>query len=122
MKKGDYMLITLLKSKIQRAKVTQCNMNYEGSLGLDEAFLELSGLKEYEKVLVANLSNGERFETYVIREAKNSGKVSLYGAAARLGEIGDKLIILSFCLVPYEEADAYRPKVVYLDDMNIPKT
>ncbi|MCK5708727.1 MAG: aspartate 1-decarboxylase [Candidatus Aureabacteria bacterium] len=114
------MLIEVLKSKIHQAKITQCSINYNGSLGLDEAFTELAGLNEYEKILIANLSNGKRLETYIIIEERNSGIVSLNGAAARLGEIGDKIIILSFGLMNEEEIKSFKPKIVFMDDQNVP--
>ena len=116
------MQITVLKSKIHRANITKCSVNYDGSLGLDETFIELAGLQEYEKILIANLSNGKRLETYVIKDEKNSGTVSLNGAAARLGEVGDKIIILSFCIMDAEEAKCFTPKVIFMDDQNIPST
>lgn len=114
------MFITMLKSKIHRAHITHCDVNYDGSLGLDERFIELAGLQEHEKILIANLSNGQRLETYVIKEKKGSGKVSLNGAAARLGEKDDKIIILAFGLVDEKEADTFKPKVVFMDENNNP--
>ncbi len=115
------MLISKLKSKIHLATVTDCHLNYNGSLGLDEEFIELAGLQEFEKVLVANVSNGKRFETYIIKEERNSRKVTLNGAAARLGEIGDKIIILSFCLIEEKEASEFTPKIIFMDEHNCPK-
>ena len=115
------MLISKLKSKIHRARITQCNVNYDGSLGIDASFMELSGIHEYEKILIANLSNGQRFETYAIKEKKGSKTISLNGAAARLGEEGDLIIILSFGLFDQEKADSFKPKVIFMDEHNNPK-
>ena len=115
------MLITLLKSKIHRASITQCDIAYDGSIGLDEEFMKLAGLREYEKVLVANISNGQRFETYVIKAEKNSRTVSLNGAAARLGELGDKVIILAYGRMKEKKAETFKPKIVIMDDNNNPK-
>ena len=115
------MLIQKLKSKIHLATVTECHLNYNGSLGLDEDFMQLADLQEFEKVLVANVSNGKRFETYIIKEKKGSKKVTLNGAAARLGQEGDKIIILSFCLLDEKESAFFKPSIVIMEETNIPK-
>ena len=114
------MLINKLKSKIHRARITRCNVNYNGSLSLDASFMELSGIHEYEKILIANLSNGQRFETYAIKEEKGSKTVGLNGAAARLGEEGDIIIILAFGLVKQEKAESLIPKIIVMDEHNNP--
>ncbi|MBN1521018.1 MAG: aspartate 1-decarboxylase [Candidatus Aureabacteria bacterium] len=115
------MLIHKLKSKIHKATITQCHINYDGSLGLDESFMTLAGMQAYEKVLVANLSNGSRFETYLIKAKKGSGIVSLNGAAARLGAVGDRVIILAFALVDEKEAGSLKPRILIMDDDNHPR-
>ncbi len=110
----------LLKSKIHRAVVTDANLQYDGSIGIDTYLLEQAGLVAYEKVHVVNINNGARFETYVICEDAHSGKVCLNGAAARLAEIGDKVIIMAYGLVPENEIPA--PRVVLVDTQNTVKT
>lgn len=114
------MYVTLLKSKLHRATVTDASLHYEGSLSIPPRLIELSGMMEYEKILVSNINNGERFETYVI--VGEDGEIRLNGAAAHLGKPGDKIIIMSFALVEEKEAKAFKPKVVLLDDDNQPKT
>ena len=114
-------LITLLKSKIHRASVTGASQYYEGSLAIDSSLCEIVGLREYEKILIGNIENGERFETYVIYAPPGSGAIELNGATALLGQIGDKLTIMNFAQVPENEADAHHPKIVLVDDKNRPK-
>lgn len=113
------MLIEVLKSKIHNATVTDTFIDYEGSIGIDEELMELTGLKEFEKVHVWNINNGERFETYVIKEPRGSRRITINGAAARLVHKGDKVIIASFCLV--DENEKILPKIVVLDSNNDPK-
>jgi aspartate 1-decarboxylase len=108
------MTRTFLKSKIHRATVTEADLNYEGSLTLDPELMERADILEFEKVSVVNINNGARFETYVIAGEKGSGTVCLNGAAARLGEAGDKVIIISYADMTKEEYDLYEPKVVLL--------
>ena len=115
------MLINILKSKIHRARITECDIHYEGSLGIDATLMELAGIKEYEKILVANITNGQRFETYCIKEKKGSGSIKLNGAAARIGAVGDKIIILAFGLIEKDEARSFAPKIIVLDDQNRPE-
>jgi aspartate 1-decarboxylase len=115
-------LITLLKSKIHRATVTGASQHYEGSMTIDASLCRLVGLREYEKILVGNVENGERFETYVIYGAAESGVIELNGATALLGRIGDKVTIMNFAQVPENEADAHHPQIVLVDDKNRPKT
>jgi aspartate 1-decarboxylase len=112
------VLKVLLSSKIHRATVTDASLDYEGSLAIDLDFLEASGLAEYEKILVGNLSNGERFETYVIQAPAGSKTISLNGATAYRGKIGDRLTIMSFCHVDASEIAAHRPRVIILDEHN----
>lgn len=116
------MKLFMLKSKLHHAHVTHADVNYEGSLGIDTELLEAVALYPYEKVLVGNVNNGERFETYVIPEPFGSRRVILNGATARLGVVGDRLIIMSYAAV--READVregrYRPRVLRLDEHNDP--
>jgi aspartate 1-decarboxylase len=110
------MLFTLLKSKIHRATVTQTEMDYVGSLSIDTNLMEASGILEYEKILVANLNTGLRFETYCIKGGK--GAICVNGAAARLATKGDELIIMAFCNLNAEEAKTHKPKIVFVDKSN----
>jgi aspartate 1-decarboxylase len=110
--------ISLLKSKIHRAVVTGADVNYEGSLSISADLAELVGLEEYERILVGNLANGERFETYVIYAVRNHGTVLLNGAVAHLGKPGDILTIMSFGLFDPAEAGTHRPKVIILGEKN----
>jgi aspartate 1-decarboxylase len=112
------MQITLLKSKIHRAAVTGASLHYEGSLTVSADIAEMVGLLPYEKILVGNLQNGERFETYVIYGAPNKGLIELNGATARLGEIGDRLTIMNFAQFTPEEAKTHHPRVAVLDAQN----
>lgn len=112
------MLIEVLKSKIHRARVTEADINYTGSLTVDENLMEEVGLREYERVLVGNISNGNRFETYVIKGEKGSGAICLNGATARLGEVGDILIVLAFAQVDEEEAKNFSPNIIVMDEDN----
>ena len=110
------MLVTLLKSKILRAKVTDSNLHYEGSLGMDKAWMEEVGLFPYEKILVGNINTGDRFETYAIPRDAGSQAIELNGAAARLGEVGDLLVILSFAQVEDSQAADWTPKVMVMKE------
>ena len=112
------MIIKLMKSKIHRATVTGADLNYEGSIALDEALIEAAGFVIGEAVHVWNLSNGERFETYVIAAPRNSGEVRLNGAASRLVQPGDLVIIVSFCWLEPSEAEKHSPTVVFVDEKN----
>jgi L-aspartate-alpha-decarboxylase len=107
------MLIEVLKSKIHRVKVTEANLNYIGSITIDEALVEAAGLLENEKVSIVNINNGERIDTYVIKGERNSGKICLNGAAARKFEVGDLVIIMSYAQMTMEEATTFKPKVVF---------
>jgi len=108
----------MCKSKIQRLRVTKTALNYEGSIGLDKKLIEAANIFPSEMVLVLNVNSGARFETYVIEEKGDSGSVVLYGPAARLGQVGDKLIVLSKALAEAKEAQALRQKVVLVDENN----
>ena len=112
------MHITVLKSKLHRAVVTDANLNYVGSITIDEALMEAADIVPFEKVQVVNNNNGARFETYVIKGERGSGTICVNGAAARLVQRGDVVIILSYCSVSREEAVGIRPKVVLLDEQN----
>ncbi|MFL2847574.1 MAG: aspartate 1-decarboxylase [Coraliomargaritaceae bacterium] len=112
------MNISLLKSKLLRAEITDRALHYEGSLAIDSALMEAVSLRPYEKILVANIANGERFETYAIEAPKGSHMISLNGAAAHKGEIGDRVVIMSFAQVDAEEAKDWKPKVLVLSERN----
>ena len=112
------MTICLLKSKIHRAAVTGASVDYEGSLAVDRDLAERVGLRAYEKILVGNLENGERFETYCIYGAAGSGVIELNGATAHLGKIGDRLTIMSYGHYSPVESDDAKPAVILLDEKN----
>lgn len=112
------MQITLLKSKVHRATVTGASLDYEGSLTVSADIAEMVGLLAYEKILVGNLQNGERFETYVIYGTPGKGQIELNGATAHLGKIGDLLTIMSFASLTSEEAKSHRPRIAVLDRQN----
>src|SRR5947208_11056015 len=112
------MELILLKSKIHRATVTGANVDYEGSLTISSDLAELVGLLEYEKILVGNLRNGERFETYAIYGEPQRGIIELNGATAHLGKVGDRITIMSFARYTPEEAAVHQPRIVVLDEKN----
>jgi aspartate 1-decarboxylase len=112
------MYITLLKSKIHRATVTQSELNYVGSITIDKALMDAAGLLEYEKVQIADIDNGNRFETYIIAGEENSGCICLNGAAAKCVEVGDKVIIMAYVQMTPEENENHYPKVVFVNDKN----
>jgi aspartate 1-decarboxylase len=114
------MLITMLKSKIHRATITGADLNYVGSITIDTDLMKLANLLPYEKVDIANINNGERFETYVIEGPAGSGTIALNGAAARRGQIGDLIIILSYGQFDKAEAAAHKPVEVHVDARNHP--
>lgn len=109
------MQIEVLKSKIHRVSVTQANLNYVGSITIDEDLLDAAGMIEGEKVQVLDIDNGERLETYIIKGERGSGAVCLNGAAARKVQVGDKVIIVSYALMDFEDAKSFRPRVVFPD-------
>jgi len=108
----------MLRSKIHRARVTQCNMDYEGSITIDKDLMEAADMLQYEKVDVLNINNSARFHTYVIEGERGSGEICLNGAAARLVAKGDIVIILSYQSMADDEAAAYTPHLVYVDAQN----
>lgn len=112
------MQVTMLKGKIHRATVKQAELNYVGSITVDEKLLEQSGILEYEKVQVVNIDNGERFETYTIAGERGSGLICLNGAAARCACVGDKIIIMAYAQMSAEEAKSFKPTVVFVDENN----
>jgi len=112
------MLLTMLKAKIHRAVVTAVDLDYEGSIMVDEELMEAAGILPFEQVQVVNIANGARFETYAIPGPRGGGDVALNGAAARLGLPGDRVIIMSYALVDEGEARTHRPAVVTVDAQN----
>lgn len=112
------MFLQFFKSKIHRAKVTEANLNYIGSVTIDEVLMKAANIYEGEKVQIVNNNNGERFETYVIKGEANSGMICLNGAAARKVEIGDIVIIISYAFMSPEEAKTFHPVSVFVDDYN----
>jgi aspartate 1-decarboxylase len=112
------MFLTLMKSKIHRAIVTEANLNYVGSITIDEDLMDKADILLNEKVQIVNNNNGQRFETYVIPGERGSGTICLNGAAARLAHPGDVIIIISYALMEREEAKAFRPTIVLLNDNN----
>lgn len=112
------MLITLLKTKIHAATVTEARLEYEGSIEIDEALLKAGGILPYEKVEVYNITNGERFATYVIKGKENSGTIGLNGAAARKVYPGDSIIIIAYGLYSREEVENYSPCILLVDEKN----
>lgn len=112
------MLLYIHKSKIHRVKVTEANLNYVGSITIDEDLMDAANLYDGEKVQIVNNNNGERIETYVIRGTRGSGMICLNGAAARKAEVGDVVIIISYAMMTPEEAKAYKPIAVFPDENN----
>ncbi|MCH5335173.1 MAG: aspartate 1-decarboxylase [Alistipes sp.] len=109
------MQVEVLKSKIHRVSVTQANLNYVGSITIDEALMEAAGMIEGEKVQVLDIDNGERLETYIIKGARDSGCICLNGAAARKVQVGDLVIIVSYALMDFEDAKLFKPSIVFPD-------
>ena len=114
------MFRIMCKSKIHEARVTETQLEYEGSITVDEKLMEAANIMPGERLEIFNLNNGARFSTYAIKGEKGSGVVCLNGAAARLTEVGDKVIIISYAVVTEEEARALKPKVVLVDEKNKP--
>ncbi len=112
------MRIELLKSKIHRAVITEANLNYVGSITIDEDLMDAANLIENEKVQVVNVNNGERLETYVIKGKRGSGTCCLNGPAARRGMAGDTVVIISYCSMEFEEAKTYIPFLVFPKEGN----
>ncbi|PST84889.1 aspartate 1-decarboxylase [Pedobacter yulinensis] len=112
------MIITILKSKIHRVRVTQAELNYVGSITIDEDLMDAANIIANEKVQIVNNNNGARFETYVIRGERGTGTICLNGATARLAQVGDVLIIMSYGALPIEEAKKYQPVLLFPDEQN----
>lgn len=114
------MLRTMLQAKLHRVQVTEADLHYEGSCGIDRALLDVSGIKPFQHIELYNISNGERFSTYVIEAARGSGVISLNGAAARKAVVGDLLIICAYSQYSETELATYKPVVVLVDEKNQP--
>ena len=112
------MEIEILKSKIHRAVITEANLNYVGSLTLDEDLMDAANMIENEKVQVVNVNNGERLETYIIKGKRGSGIVCLNGPAARRGMVGDVVVVISYALMDFEKAKTFRPFIVFPKEGN----
>ncbi len=112
------MQLTMFKSKIHRATVTQAELHYEGSLTVDEDLLEAAGMLEYEKVAVVNITNGERLETYLIKGERGSKQICLNGAAARKGAPGDRIIVITYASMSEDEARKHTPTIVLVNEHN----
>ena len=112
------MVLTMLKGKIHRATVRQAELDYVGSITVDPELMEAAGILEYEKVVIVDINNGSRFETYTIAGEPGSGMICLNGAAARCVSQGDKIIIMCYAEMTPKEAEEHKPKVVFVDDNN----
>ncbi|MCI5050258.1 MAG: aspartate 1-decarboxylase [Rickettsiales bacterium] len=112
------MQIEMLKSKIHRATVTEAELHYEGSIGIDRTLIDAAGLRVYEKVDVLNIANGNRFTTYVIEQPANSGDIVINGAAAHLANPGDLVIIVAYGAMEEAEADQFKPRIIKVDTDN----
>ena len=112
------MNIEILKSKIHKAKITEANLNYIGSIGIDEDLMDAATFIENEKVGIYNITNGERFDTYVIKAPRGSKTISLNGAAARKVAVGDFIIIVSYASMDYEEAKSHKPVLIFPNEDN----
>lgn len=112
------MLLTVLKAKLHHLRVTQADLEYQGSLTIDEDLMDAVGIVSFEKLLIAVMENGNRLETYAIPGPRGSGVVCLNGAAAHLGSVGDRLIVMVFCQMSPDEAKTHQPKGVRLDAKN----
>jgi aspartate 1-decarboxylase len=108
----------VLAGKIHRARVTQCELHYEGSCAIDEALLEASGIAEFEQIQIWNINSGARFVTYAIRAQRGSGTISINGSAARQAAVGDLVIIAAFCQLTADELANFQPKLVFVDEAN----
>lgn len=112
------MLIEVLKSKIHRVKITQAELHYVGSITIDEDLMEAADIVENEKVQIVNIHNGERLETYVIKGKRGSGEICLNGPAARKAQVGDIVIIISYCAIDKNEAGNHSPVLIFPDEKN----
>lgn len=108
--------VDMMRAKIHRVTVTQAELNYVGSIQIDEALLEAAGMLEGEKVQVVNVNNGERLETYIIKGERGSGVISLNGPAARRAQVGDVVIVIAYGHMPLEEARTFRPTIIFPDE------
>ncbi len=114
----ESMLIHVFRAKLHRVVVTEANLNYMGSITVDENLLDASGILPNEKVQIVNINNGERFETYVIKGERGSGQICLNGPAARKVQLGDKLIVIAYGMMSIDEAKNFTPVAVYVDENN----
>lgn len=112
------LLLQMLKGKLHGARVTEANLEYRGSISIDRDLMEAAGFLVGEKVLVADMASGNRFETYVIEAPRGSGAICLNGAAARQGTVGDRVIVMAWCLLDADEAVRHRPRVARVDEKN----
>ena len=112
------MQITLLKSKLHRGRVTDCNIDYEGSIEVDEDLLDAVGIRTYEQVHIYDINNGNRFVTYAIPGKRGSGTIMVNGAAARLTKINDRIIIAAYGIMDEQEVKKFKPQIVLLDENN----
>ncbi len=112
------MQVTMLKGKLHMARVTQAELWYDGSCAIDSDLVKLAGLREFEKIDIYNVDNGERFSTYVILAESGSKTISMNGAAARKVQVGDRIIIAAYASMSEEQADGFKPKLVYLEESN----
>ena len=112
------MQIEILKSKIHRVVITEANLNYVGSLTIDEALMEAANMIENEKIQVVNVNNGERIETYIIKGKRGSGVICLNGPAARRGAVGDVVVIISYAQMDFEAAKSFKPTVIFPNEGN----
>ena len=115
------MMIEVLKSKLHCVKVTEANLNYMGSITIDEDLMDAANMIAGEKVQIVNNNNGERFETYIIKGERGSGCICLNGAAARQVQVGDVCIIISYAMMDFEEARSFKPAVVFPENNKVPK-
>jgi aspartate 1-decarboxylase len=112
------MYINMLKGKLHRVMVTKSDLNYPGSIGIDQELLDVSGIREFEAVNVWNINNGARLTTYAISSPRGSGEICLNGAAARYAQVGDIIIVAAFCMMTEEEAEQHTPRVVTVGERN----
>ena len=112
------MQLTLLKGKIHRARVTECDLHYAGSIGIDEDLMAAANILPYERVSVANVTNGSRFDTYVLPAPKGSGTIAIYGAAAHLAKMNDIIIIFAWADMDEKEAQGFKPSICLVDENN----
>lgn len=112
------MFVHLFRAKLHRVTVTEANLNYMGSITIDENLLDASGMLPHEKVQIVNINNGERFETYIIKGERGSGQICLNGPAARLVQLGDKIIVIAYAMMTLEESKTFIPTVVFVNENN----